>query len=203
MKIKLYNIPFLFLFLVSCSSIDEGAIVGTWEINPDKCELSIDNKIFDFLPQEIADQYGYTSLLLPMMFKSAMKQLAMKIEFKEDGTWERLDEARLDEKISELFEFKWSIDNERLILLCPEPNLNEQIDQINHQFKSNAFDNLLVEIVFDINKLSDSKLSITLDLYAFLLLYHERGYIDQFNIKKEDFKSIAKNIKLTLAFKKV
>ena len=48
MKIKLYNCPILLLFLifVSCSSVDEGAIVGTWEINPDKCELSIDKKIF-------------------------------------------------------------------------------------------------------------------------------------------------------------
>ena len=91
MKLKMSNFPilFLFLFIVSCSSVDEGAIVGTWEINPDKCELSIDNKILNVLPNELSDQFGGQLAMVPTFFKQSLKNESgsTKVKFNENGSY--------------------------------------------------------------------------------------------------------------------
>ena len=101
MRLKISNFPilFLFLFFVSCSSVDEGAIVGTWEINPDKCELNIDKKILNVLPNKLSNLIDAKLVLVTTIFKHSLitASSSMKIKINEDGLYEPVVNQEIEE----------------------------------------------------------------------------------------------------------
>lgn len=231
MRLKFSNFPilFLFLFFVSCSSVDEGAIVGTWQINPDKCELSIDDKILNVLPNELSDQFGGQLAMVPIMFKQGLKEesSSMKIKINEDGLWEPIidnEAERNDVEDDVLSSLKWNIKGNKLNITYFLPYGNEGMDgpgvsdelkkEIEERNKK-ALENSKIEVVFDIKELNATDMLLSLDIESLIDAAKEKGLVDEaekglssqfggLDLDPEKIlKSIAKNIKLTLAFKKV
>jgi len=225
MIFKLANTFFLFLLFifVSCSSIDEDAIVGTWEIDPNKCDLIIDQKILNVLPKELSDQIGGQLAMVPIMFKQGLKEESsnIKIKINEDGTWEPVVNQPIEDDVLEIL--KWFIDGNKLTInaflhigtiessyFLPEETRNE-IEENNKK----ALKEPKIEIVFDIKKLNETDMILLLDIESFINNAKEKGLVheaeEELNRKLRDLKIdpekilklIAKNIKLTLAFKKV
>ena len=265
MRLKISNFPilFLFLFFVSCSSVDESAIVGTWEINPDKCDLSIDNKILNVLPNELSDQFGGQLAMVPIMFKQGLKEesSSMKIKINEDGSYEPVVdyEAQIRERYESdiqwykdngeevpeylveemnyeleraenrieddgLSRLQWSVEGNKLKITSFLPLGNEAIDGsgVSDEMKSEIEENnrkaqedAKIEVVFDIIELNATDMLLSLDIESLIDAAKEKGLVDEaekglssqfggLDIDPEKImKSIAKNIKLTLAFKKV
>ena len=264
MKIKLYNYPILLLLLIfaSCSSIDEGAIIGTWEINPDKCELSIDKKILNVLPKEISDQFGSQLGMVPTFFKQSLEYESgsTKVKFNEDGSYEIVEdfEAQIRERyesdiqwykdngeevpeylveemnyelesernrIDDLLSIlKWSIKENKFNITWFLPYGNEGVggsevsDELKKEIEERnkkAQEDAKIVIGFEIIELNDSDMLLSLDVESLIDVAKEKGLVDE---AEKDFsrqfggleinpekilKSAAKNIKLTLAFKKV
>ena len=119
---------------------------------------------------------------------------------------------------------KWSIESGKLKITSFLPFGNEGIDgsdisdEMRREIEENnrkAQENSKIEVVFNIEELNESEMLLSLDVESLIDVAKEKGLIDEaeknfsrqsggLEINSEKIlKSVAKNIKLTLAFKMV